>query len=60
MYEVLFTLLQTHPCYLIRWIKGAISNAVDLFEAHPLAFLVGVGGDVGAFAAERAKHMNAP
>jgi len=38
IYEVLFTLLQTHPCYLIRWLCAAVSSSVDLFDDHPLAF----------------------
>jgi hypothetical protein len=39
IYEIMFTLLQTHPCYLINWIKFAIIKKIDLFDDHPLAFL---------------------
>lgn len=35
IYECLFTLLQTHPCYLINWVCAAIRNDVDLFDDHP-------------------------
>jgi len=35
----MFTLLQTHPCYLINWICAAISGHINLFDDHPLAFL---------------------
>jgi len=39
IYEVMFTLLQTHPCYLINWLCAAIAGNVNLFDDHPLAFL---------------------
>jgi len=39
IYEVMFTLLQTHPCYLINWLCAAINQQIDLFDDHPLAFL---------------------
>jgi hypothetical protein len=35
----MFTLLQTHPCYLINWLCAAINQQIDLFDDHPLAFL---------------------
>jgi len=35
----MFTLLQTHPCYLINWLCAAIKGDVNLFDDHPLAFL---------------------
>lgn len=38
IYEVLFSLLQTHPCYLINWICAAIRQDIDLFDDHPQAF----------------------
>mmetsp|Transcript_22744 Transcript_22744/g.35022 ORF Transcript_22744/g.35022 Transcript_22744/m.35022 type:complete len:233 (-) Transcript_22744:2421-3119(-) len=38
IYEVMFTLLQTHPCYLIRWLCAAARQDIDLFDDHPLAF----------------------
>lgn len=38
VYEILIGLLQTHPCYLINWIFGALRQEVDLFDDHPLAF----------------------
>ena len=38
IYEVLFTLLQTHPCYLTNWICAAARQDVDLFDDHPQAF----------------------
>ena len=37
IYEVLFSLLQTHPCYLINWICAAIRQDIDLFDDHPQA-----------------------
>jgi len=39
MYEILFTLLQTHPCYLINWICGALRKDINLFIDHPWAWL---------------------
>lgn len=39
MYEILFALLQTHPCYLINWLCASIRKEVDLFDDHPQAFL---------------------
>lgn len=39
IYEIMFTILQTHPCYLINWIKHAITKKIDLFDDHPQAFL---------------------
>ena len=39
IYEILFTYLQTHPCYLINWICAAIRQDIDLFDDHPQAFL---------------------
>lgn len=38
MYEIMFALLQTHPCYLINWINASICNEVDLYDDHPQAF----------------------
>ena len=35
VYEGLWTYLQTHPCYLINWICGAIKEEIDLFDDHP-------------------------
>lgn len=39
MYEILFTLLQTHPCYLIKWICAALRKEINLFIDHPWAWL---------------------
>lgn len=39
IYELLFTLLQTHPCYLIKWLCAGIRNEIDLFDDHPQAFI---------------------
>jgi hypothetical protein len=38
VYELIITLLQQHPCYLINWITAACKNQIDLFDDHPLAF----------------------
>ena len=60
MYEILFTLLQTHPCYLIRWVQAALRRDVGLFDSHPLAFLVDDTGDVGTFLAARKAQLSLP
>ena len=39
LYEILFTLLQTHPCYLIKWICASLKGEIDLFHDHPWAWL---------------------
>ena len=39
IYEILFTILQVHPCYLINWICAAIRHDINLFDSHPAAFL---------------------
>lgn len=39
LYEILFTLLQTHPCYLIKWICASLRGEIDLFHDHPWAWL---------------------
>ena len=60
IYEVLFTYLQTHPCYLINWIVGSLENKVDLFDNHPLAFLVEDKGDIKQYFAERIRYQSIP
>jgi len=39
IYEILFSILQVHPCYLVNWICGAMRHEIDLFDSHPSAFL---------------------
>lgn len=55
IYEVLFTYLQMHPCYLINWIQGALRRDVDLFDNHPYAMLVDDDGDIRKFFDKRLK-----
>jgi len=35
----MFTLLQSHPCYLVNWLCAALVNNIDLYDDHPLAYL---------------------
>lgn len=39
IYEIMFMILQSHPCYLINWIKSSISEKISLFDHHPMAFV---------------------
>lgn len=58
IYEVMFTLLQTHPCYLVNWITAYLQNKVNLFDNHPLAYLIDDGGDHDRFSKIKKQYMS--